>query len=369
MMRKIISLALSAMLLFVMVAACAGGGTGGSGDSGEIKIALVGHSPESIIDDGSFNQGAWAGISKFLDQHGLSRDTNARWFQAHSADTDARIDVLSDAVENWGAQILILPGFDWSPALYEAQALYPDAMFVILDSVPATPDFSDVRIDPNVAAVAYAEHESGFLAGYALVKDGYRDLGFIGGRAVPPVVRFGHGYILGAEYAAEELGLSAGDITINFHYWGAFIPSPEATTFAASWYAAGTEVIFAAAGGVGFSVMSAAEGASTFVVGVDVDQAGDSPTIITSAMKMLDVSVFDILNDWNSGSFKGGQELLFNAANNGIGLPMATSKFNSFSQADYDAIFGKIASGAVSVSDTLDMADITTSLVTVNEIS
>jgi len=364
MMKKFIAIAIALVMIFAL-AAC-GGAPKADGTDG-IKIALVGHSPESILDDGSFNQFSWRGITKFVNDNGLNMNENARWFTAHSQDTEARLDVLSDAIDNWGANILILPGFDWANAMFVAQDLYPDSAFVILDAAPTSEDWEE-RIESNVAAIFFAEHESGFLAGYALVKDGYRNLGFIGGRAVPPVVRFGHGFIQGAEYAAAELALS-GDIAINYHYWGAFIPSGEAATFAGSWYAAGTEIIFAAAGGVGFSVMSAAEGANAFVVGVDGDQSSDSTTVITSAMKLLDVSVNEMITDYVNGSFKGGRAHTFDASSNSVGLPMATSKFNNFTQAEYDAIFNKIKSGEVVVNDTLEMSDLTIVQVTVNEIS
>ncbi len=118
---------------------------------------------------------------------------------------------------------------------------------------------------------------------------------------------------------------------------------------AASWYNNGVEVIFAAGGAVGSSVMAAAQDAGKFVIGVDVDQSSESPTVITSAMKDLKASVYQCVKDFYEGQAIGGQHLIFSAANNGVALPMESSKFNSFSQADYDAIFAELQSDSITL--------------------
>jgi basic membrane protein A len=309
----------------------------------DIRVALVAHSPDSILDDGSFNEGAWAGIQRFLSNQGLSSD-HAEFFQPDSADDVARVDLVMDAIERWGANIVVLPGFHFIESSAEMQEIFPDVKFVILDATPAG------GAAANTAAIHYAEEQAGFLAGYAAVLEGYRNLGFVGGIAVPAVVRFGHGFLQGAEYAAETLELDAGEVTVQFYYLGAFAPSPEAQTMAASWFAGGTEVIFAAAGGAGFSVIAAATDAGASVIGVDVDQSGAGDVVITSAMKALDVSVYDMLTDFMNGTFTGG-EIRFDAAINGVGLPMDTSRFQNFTQAQYDEIFALLAAGTITVDD------------------
>ena len=278
------------------------------------------------------------------------------FFQALEATDDARITQMESAIEVFGANVLVLPGFHFMSSLYHAQQWWPDAHFILLDAVPAYD--GNQRTDPNLVAVLYAEEQSGFLAGYAAVMDGYRSLGFTGGVAVPAVQRFGHGFVQGAEHAAASLGLDAGDVTVRFHYFGGFAPSPENTAFAASWYAAGVEVIFAAAGGAGASVIAAAEAAGAYVIGVDVDQSGDSPVVITSATKALATSVYNLLSHYAAGTFPGGRVELFDAAANGVELPMATSRFNQFTQAQYDAIFNQLATGAVVVNNSLDQDEV-----------
>ena len=321
-------------------------------DLGDLRIALVGHGPASLQFDGSFNEGAWMGILEFLDNNGLPHGTHANWFQAHEANDEARIDVMIDAIETWGANILVLPGFHFAASVYTAAGLFPDVMFVAIDYTP-----SPGPTPSNVVSILYAEEQSGFLAGYATVMEGYRELGFMGGVAVPAVVRFGHGFIEGAEFAAAELGLDAGEVTINYHYLGAFGPDPATTTMANSWYAAGTEVIFVAAGLAWQSVAPAASDNNAWVIGVDTDQSllpgVDTSMFLTSAMKSLAVSVYDMLADFTDGTFRGGSDLLFDATNNGVALPMANSHFQNFTQAQYEAIFAQLAGGAILVSTTL----------------
>ena len=331
-----------------------------------IRVALIAHSPDSILDDGSFNQGAWDGVQRFASQHGLGSD-DTRFFQPHSADDAARIALMEEAIGS-GYNVLVLPGFHFIESVYEAQDYFPDVRFILLDAIPAGPD--GVRIEPNVVAIEYDEHEAGFLAGYAAVIEGFRNLGFTGGIAVPAVVRFGHGFIQGAEHAANELGLGEGDVTINYHYFGLFAPSPEFQTIASSWFAAGTEVIFSAAGGANGSVIAAAEAQNSWAIGVDVDQGWMSERVISSAMKALNNSVYDMLTDILNNSFNGGRAITFNATNNGIGLPMESSRWQNFTQTQYDAIFSQLSSGSVRVDGSLDMTTIlnAVNLVIVNEL-
>ena len=369
-MKKFFALILALSMIFAIAAACGDNAAPGtttpvtlpadvSEPAGEtnLRIALVSHSPESLQDDGSFNAGSWNGIMNFIRQHGISED-NVAFFKPNDGTDEARLDLIESVIEDFGANVLVLPGFHFMNSLYIAQDLFPDVKFIFIDAVPVSEETGESRVADNLVSILYAEHESGFLAGYAAVMDGYRQLGFLGGAAVPPVIRYGHGFILGAQHAAEELGLAAGDVNVRYHYVGGFVPDPAITTLTGSWYADGTEIIFVAGGGILFSVIPAAETAGTAIIGVDVDQAGESSAIITSAKKELAISVTDMLNDIRNGSFKGGSIITFDATMNGVGLPMESSKFRSFTQAQYDAIFAAIKGGSVKVSDTLEMSEI-----------
>jgi len=297
------------------------------------------------IDDKSFNQGTWEGIVEYADANGKTRI----YYQPTAQSTEIYLDMIEQAVGD-GAKIIVTPGFLFEQPIFIAQDMYPDVYFVLIDGNPNDGDWStdagpEYRTEANAVGIVYAEEQAGFLAGYAAVKDGYTKMGFMGGMAVPAVVRFGYGFAQGMDYAANEMGITG--LSLNYHYTGGFAATPEAQALAASWYADGVEVIFACGGAVGDSVMAAAEAADAKVIGVDIDQSDDSPTVITSAMKGLGASVVSVLTAYFEGEFPGGQALVMDAAQDGVQLPMATSRFNTFSQADYDAIYAKLVAGEV----------------------
>ena len=331
-MKKVLCL-LIAVMMVVSMSACSIFG-------GNYELALI--TDLGTIDDKSFNQGAWEGLVQYAKENNISH----KYYQPTEQSDDAYLAAIELAVKG-GAKVIVTPGFLFETPIFIAQDLYPDVHFILLDGTPHSADYSDYKVGPNTVGINYAEDQAGFLAGYAAVKDGYRKLGFCGGMAVPAVVRFGFGFVQGAEYAGKELGLGAGDLEVKYHYTGDFVASPAAQALAAAWYNSGTEVIFACGGAVGNSVMAAAEAAGKKVIGVDVDQAAESDTVITSSMKGLQASVYAALKDYYAGKFPGATDQTFEAANSGVGLPMETSRFNSFSQADYDAIFGKLANGSV----------------------
>ena len=197
--------------------------------AGGIRIAQVAHSPESILFDGSFNEAAHDGIQRFMSANGIPA-ANFQFFQALEATDNARIDQMEWAIEVFGADIVVLPGFHFMSSLYWAQQFWPDTKFILIDAVPSFD--GNQRVDINTVAALYAEEQAGFLAGYAAVMEGFRDLGFIGGVAVPAVVRYGYGFVQGAEHAARSLGLARGEVSVRFHYLGGFAPHPDHTALA-----------------------------------------------------------------------------------------------------------------------------------------
>jgi basic membrane protein A len=281
-----------------------------------------------------------------LVQYAREKNISHKYYQPAEQSDDSYLTTIDLAVRG-GAKVIVTPGFLFEVPIFTAQDRYPNVNFVLVDGVPHDASYSTFKTANNTVGILYAEDQAGFLAGYAIVKDGERRLGFVGGMAVPAVVRFGYGFVQGAEYAAKELGLAPGSVTINYHYTGHFGATPEVQTLAASWYNSGIDVIFVAGGANGNSVMAAAEQVGKKVIGVDVDQSGESPTVISSAMKGLRPSVYDSIAAFYNNRFPGGTTQIFEAKNNGVGLPMATSKFRNFKQADYDVIFKALADGRI----------------------
>ena len=311
------------------------------GAAEQYEIAMI--TDAGDIDDESFNQGTWEGIVEYAEERGVSH----RYYRPSEISTSAYISAIDLAVRG-GAQIVVTPGFLFEEAIYAAQESHPDVKFVLIDGAPHGGDY-EPYVAENTVSVFYAEEESGFLAGYAAVKDGFTDLGYMGGMAVPAVVRFGVGYVAGAYYAADELGTDISFPDNRYEYLGDFDPSDTHKSQAESWYNAGTDVIFAAAGGAGSSVMAAAEDQDAWMIGVDVDQSANSDRVITSAMKALGVSVQQILDDFYNDAFPGGETLNLTATEDGVGLPMESSRFRSFDEAAYNEIFAAVAGGDIAV--------------------
>ncbi|TXJ36008.1 BMP family lipoprotein [Brachyspira aalborgi] len=313
------------------------------------ELALI--TDIGTIDDKSFTQGSWEGLKKYAEEKGITY----KYYKPAGKDTDSKIDSIYLAISS-GAKLIVTPGYLFEPAIYKVQDTHPEINFVLLDGTPQDGTYTDFRIEKNVYAVLYAEEEAGFLAGYGVVKEGYTNLGVMGGMAEPSVIRFGYGFVQGADYAAKELGVK--NIKIDYTYIGGYEPTPEVQTKASSWFIKGVQVIFAPAGGAGNSVMSAAEQNNGYVIGVDVDQSVESPTVITSAMKMIGESVYNAIDEFYKGNFPCGKIAVLDAKVHGIGLPMETSKFKNFTKEDYDNIYKKLVDGSVEILKDTDAKDV-----------
>lgn len=308
------------------------------------EMALV--TDLGTLKDNSFNQAIGEGMKQYADEHRISY----KYYQPEEGTTDAYVETIDLAVED-GAKIVICPGYLFENPVYIVQDKYPDVYFILLDGKPHNAAYSVSRIEKNVLAILFREEQAGFLAGYAAVKDGNTRLGFMGGMAVPAVIRYGYGFVQGADLAANELGI---DIEIMYTYTGSFIANKEIQSLSGFWYQNGTEVIFACGGALGVSVMAAAEETDAKVIGVDIDQSTSSDRVITSAMKMLTKTVYSAIESYYQDSFQGGTVQKVSAENNGIGLPMETSRFDTFSQTDYEEVYAKLVSGEIRIDNRTD---------------
>lgn len=328
---------LALLLAGVMVLSLAACGGDKKEDAAASEIAMI--TDKGDINDKSFNQGTWEGIQAW------AKDNNktCQYYKPVEATTDAYVAMIEQAIKD-GNKVVVTPGFLFEEPIYMVQDKYPDVKFVLIDGNPHNADYSDYKTASNTVGILFSEEQVGYLAGYAAVKDGNTKLGFLGGQAVPAVVRYGYGYVQGANDAAAEAGVT---VDMMYYYTGGFAATPEAQALAAGWYQSGTEVVFGCGGSVGNSAMAAAEQNNGKVIGVDVDQSGESATVISSAMKGLASAVQQMLDAYVADKFPGGQNLTLGAAEKAVELPMGTSKWTTFSQADYDALFAKLADGTI----------------------
>ena len=324
---------------------------------GKYQVAFI--TDVGQLKDKSFNQGTYDGVKLYAANNGKSY----KYYQPANGDQatdDDRIDAMKLACEN-GAEVVVAAGFMQEGALKAAAEAYPNVNFVFIDGYPIGFD--------NVAGISFMEQQSGYLAGYATVMEGYTKLGFTGGGGGtnPACQRFGYGFVQGAEAAAAKLGVKV-EMNYSWMYGASFSASPELQTMATGWYANGTEVIFCCGGSMFQSVASAASAEDGLVVGVDVDQSFESPAVITSAMKGLaDATVWAITKHY-AGEWAdiGGTATALGAADNAVGLPTATWSLANWSVEDYEALFAEIVAGNVAISDELVVAPESTDNVTVN---
>jgi len=328
------------------------------------KVALV--TDVGTIDDESFNQACWQGVEAWC----KANNVEYNYDQPTEDSTDARVLSVSQAISE-GANTIVMPGYLFGATLVTVQDEYPDVKFIAVDVAAGdlTLDYTNY-VDPsaNTACLTFSEEQAGYLAGYAAVKEGFTKLGFLGGMAVPAVIRYGYGFVQGADAAAQELGT---DIAINYTYGGQFAGSPEITAKMEGWYQGGTEVVFACGGGIYTSALEAAEKNNGKVIGVDVDQSYISKLIITSAMKELQNVTETVLEALNSGNWTtyGGKVSNFSLAEGDyVGLPTDTWTLANISVEDYEAVKAQIADGTITVDNNTEAMPAVSDKTTVTEI-
>ena len=331
------------------------------------KVALV--TDVGTIDDESFNQACWQGVEAWCTANGVEYT----YYQPTEDSTDARVLSVAQAISE-GYNTIVMPGYLFGATLTIVMEEYPETYFIAVDVAAGdlTVDYA-TYYEPaaNTACLTFSEEQAGYLAGYAAVKDGYTKLGFLGGMAVPAVIRYGYGFIQGADAAAAELGVA---IEINYTYGGQFFGSPEITAKMEGWYQAGTEIVFACGGGIYTSALEAAEKNNGKVIGVDVDQAYVSPLIVTSAMKQLKNVTMTVLDALNKGEWAtyGAKVSNFSLAEGEyVGLPTAAEswRLNTFTVEEYETVKAAVKDGSVAVSNSTEALPTVSAKTTVNEIA
>lgn len=318
------------------------------------KVGMV--TDAGTIDDKSFNQGTWEGVKRAKKE--LEVDTKyLKPTGTTEADYIKEIGNLYDA----GFKLIVTPGYKFETAIFASQNKYPDAKFVLIDGAPKDPDGKAV-IGNNTVSIFFAEHESGFMAGVAAalqLKQG--EMGFIGGMQIPPVQKFNWGFQQGVKYANEMLDTEIILKAENIVYQGTFHEVAAGQQLAAQMFDKGVKAIFCAAGGVGVGAINEAKaravnGDDVWIIGVDVDQysegiyEGKKSVILTSAMKRIDNAAFDMIKANLGDNFPGGQTLVFNSTNNGIGIPDENPNLDSDVIKKADQVYLDLQSGKITVS-------------------
>ena len=365
-------------------------------DKTEYKVAMI--TDYGDITDQSFNQTTYEACKAFAEKNKIE----FKYYKPAGDNTADRVAMIESAVEE-GFNVIVMPGYAFGGAIVEAAPQHKDVKFIALDVAKGdlleagvakagekydyTPDNWELSkyVDmSNVYCAIYQEELCGYMAGYAAVKLGYKNLGFLGGMAVPAVVRYGYGFVQGVDAAAAELKLT--DVKVNYIYGGQFFGDADITAVMDTWYNGGTEVVFACGGGIYTSAVDAAKKVNgAKVIGVDVDQAGviakyaagegaDQATIdgfkaltVTSAMKGLYPATFDTLTDvivkGNWDNYKGKIQNLGLVSGddptlNYVQIPMESTQWKdgAFTQDNYKAMVKEMFDGTLTVSNDITKA-------------
>ncbi len=389
-MKKFLAMLL-ALVMIVALAACNNNGgqttdptkAPETTDTTEAPATETGYKVAMITDygditDQSFNQTTYEACEAFC------KDNNVEFTYKKPGDdsTEARVAMVDAAVAE-GYNVIVMPGYAFGGTIVEAAPKYPEVKFIALDvgigdlleaGVAAKGEAYDYNPDnwnladyvdmSNVYCAIYQEELCGYMAGYAAVKLGYTELGFLGGMAVPAVVRYGFGFVQGADAAAAEMGTTA---NIKYAYGNQFYGDADITAAMDTWYAAGTQVVFACGGGIYESAAEAAAKVNAKVIGVDVDQAaiidgkyGEGMTV-TSAMKGLYPATYDALKDiivnGNWDNYKGQIATLglisgTDPEANYVQIPMTSTQWSdAFTQENYKELVAKMFNKEITVSN------------------
>ena len=388
MKRKMIAMFLAAAMTFSLTA-CGGSGnaadkqtsaeaeeSGGGGEEAsgsDISLAMITDSGD--ITDQSFNQTTYEACKAWAEANGV----DFTYYKPDSDSDEARNASVDQAVAG-GANVIMMPGYMFAAAVVAQSDLYPDVKFVALDVSaggicekgvgegydynPDNWDVTEYYNTDNVYCCTYQEEISGYMAGYAAVKLGYKHLGFLGGMSVPAVTRFGYGYVQGINDAAKELGI-AGEVEVEYVCGGQFYGDADITGAMDTWYGTkGVEVVFACGGGIFTSAAEAAVKTGGKVIGVDSDQAPiidqtQEGLTVTSAVKGLSTTVNTVLTDIQDGKWSDYAGKIDNLGmvsetpeENFVQLPAASTQWgDGFTEEDYKTLVKAIYNGEIKISN------------------
>ena len=352
MKKKSIALALSALMVSGLVG-CGNSSEGENKAESTVKVGMV--TDSGTIDDKSFNQGTWEGIGLAEEELGIEKN-----YLKPSGETE--VDYLTEIQNLYDAdfKFIVWPGFKFETAIYEAQQKYSDAKFVLIDASPSDGNGNGLVAD-NTVSIFFAEQEAGFAAGVAAaVELQTGDFGFIGGMESSAVKRFDAGFQQGVAYANEKYGTAVTLKDENIVYSGSFTDKALGQQLAATMYDRGVKAIFAAAGGTGTGVITEAKTRDgAWVIGVDSDQYAEgvkpdgTSVILTSAVKKVEKASYNMIQAELNGEFPGGQTLILDAANGGVGIPAENPNLSEETVKKVNEVLEAIKNGEIEVKEEL----------------
>ena len=308
------------------------------GQAAKMKIAMV--TDVGGVNDQSFNQSAWEGLKR------LEKDLGIKVAYKESkqdADYAPNMETLTDASYDliWGI------GFLMGDAIKETAEINPDQKYAIIDF-----SYGD-ETPQNVACAVFQEEEPSFLVGYIAGKmTESNKVGFVGGIKFPLIEKFEYGFMAGVKLANPEA-------EVLRQYAESFTDAAKGKAITNNMYQQGADIVFHASGGVGDGVIEAAKEKGKWAIGVDKDQNFLAPdNVLTSAMKRVDNAIYDIGKRLSAGEFAGGNTVVYNLKNDGVGIaPTSDKHVPAEILKEVDDLVAKIKAGEIVVPATKEAFD------------
>ena len=326
--KKLVALSTVAVLSASMLVGC--GNKSSQGDANKtLKIGMV--ADTGGINDESFNQSAWEGLQQ------AQKDLGVEIKVIESKQASEYVSNIDSLVDE-GMDLVIGVGFTMKDAIQEEAKNYPDQQFAIIDETYDS-------IPKNVTPILFKENEATFLTGLIAGRmTKTNQVGFIGGMENPIIGRFEYGFKYGVKTAN-----SAADVKTQ--YAGTFSDAAKGKSIANQMYGNNMDIILSAAGATGLGAIESAKENNKYAIGVDKDQSSLAPNnVLTSALKKVNVGVYDVVKELVNGNLQGGQAKVYGLKEDGVGIPESTKNLVPQEVLDYvNEMKEKVKNGDIKV--------------------
>ena len=329
-LKKFVTITMIASLLTSCITGCnnnKNNASNNNSDDGEYSIAMI--TDVAGVNDHSFNQSAWEGLEKAKKELGV----NVKYLESkQDADYSTNVETLVDEE----VDIIIGVGSKLAPTIEQAAKDYPNQKFVIVDET-----YKD--IPSNVESILFNAEQSAYLVGLIAGKmTKSNNVGFIGGMDLSVINTFKYGYMAGVKTANSKC-------EIQSQYANSFTDQAKGKAISNQMMSNGADIMFIAGGDVGTGAIEAIKEANKYAIGVDRDQSDLAPdNVLTSAIKRVDIGVYETVKSFIEGKFEGGSERTYGLEEGAVGIPDTTSKLVPQDILDYvDEETKKLESGEI----------------------
>ncbi len=316
--KKVVSLLTATIVSTSLLVGCSNSKTSENTGSSDEPITVAMITDVAGVNDQSFNQSAWEGLQRAEKELGVK----VKYLESkQDSDYATNIETLVDEE----VDLIVGVGMKLSEAIAEGAKLYPEQKFAIVDETYE-------QIPENVKSILFKAEESAYLAGLVAGKETKtNNIGFIGGMELPVIDTFKFGYMAGAKVANEN-------IQVQSQYANSFTDQAKGKAIASQMFSKDADIVFTAGGDVGTGAIEAARELGKYSIGVDRDQSVVAPeTVMTSAMKRVDVGIYETVKELVEGKFAGGTSVTYGLDQDAVGLPETTKNLVSQETLDYVA--------------------------------